>query len=94
MSPEPQFLSAADYCPIKMGWMVGSPPPADQLVRHANMGRYTSPKTRCSFANFRSMVPTSNVARGTVPVAALARAERGDIDALAFTSPATGEKLS
>jgi hypothetical protein len=40
------------------------------------------------------MVPTSNVARGTVPVAALARAERGDIDALAFTSPATGEKLS
>lgn len=94
MPPEPQFLSAADSCPIKMGWMVGSPPPADKLVRYADMGHYTFPKTRWSFSNFRSLVPTRNVARGTGPVAALARAERGDIDALAFTSPATGQKLS
>lgn len=94
MSLEQQFLSAADSDPVKMGWMVGSPPPADKLVRYADMGHYTFPKTRWSFANFRSLVPTCNVSRGTGPVAALARAERGDIDALAFTSPATGEKLS
>jgi hypothetical protein len=69
MSLEQQFLSAADSDPVTMGWMVGSPPPADKLVRYADMGHYTFPKTRWSFANFRSLVPTRNVTRGAGPVA-------------------------
>jgi CubicO group peptidase (beta-lactamase class C family) len=67
-----------------MGWMVGSPPPADKLVRFADGTHYHFPQTRWSFANFRTLVPTSNIWRGAGPVAALPRAERADIDAVTF----------
>ncbi len=94
MSLEQQFLSASNSDPVTMGWMTGSPPPADKLVRFAHMGHYTFPKTRWSFANLRSLVPTRSIARSAGPVAALAKAERHDIDALTFISPASGEKRS
>ena len=78
-------LSAADSDPVKLGWMVGSPPPPEKLIRHEDMSVYRFPQTRWSFANFRQFVPTSNVWRGDGPVAALPRAERADIDAVTFT---------
>ncbi|MGN1289659.1 MAG: 6-aminohexanoate hydrolase, partial [Bradyrhizobium sp.] len=46
-------LSAADSDPVKMGWMVGSPPPADKLIQFSNGSHFTFPQTRWSFANFR-----------------------------------------
>jgi CubicO group peptidase (beta-lactamase class C family) len=80
----PQPLSAAESDPLKMGWMVGSPPPDDKLVRFADMGHYRFPKTRWSFANFRTLVPSSNISRGDGAVAALPRSERDDLDAVLF----------
>jgi CubicO group peptidase (beta-lactamase class C family) len=77
--------SAADSDPLKLGWMVGSPPPADKLIRYEDMSIYRFPQTRWSFANFRQFVPTSNVWRGDGPVSALPRALRDDIDAVTFT---------
>ncbi|MCM2312748.1 MAG: beta-lactamase family protein [Steroidobacteraceae bacterium] len=78
-------LSAAQSDPVTMGWMVGSPPPADKVIRYHDMSIYRFPQTRWSFANFRQFVPTSNVWRGDGPVSLLPRAERTDIDAITFT---------
>jgi CubicO group peptidase (beta-lactamase class C family) len=87
-------LSAAESDPVKMGWMVGTPPPTDKLVRYADMGHYTFPKTRWSFANFRSLVPTKNISRGDGPVAALPRSERSEIDALSFVPAGQTEAMT
>ena len=78
-------LSAADSDPVKLGWMVGSPPPPDKLIRWEDMSIYRFPQTRWSFANFRQFVPTTNVWRGEGPVSPLPRALRDDIDAVTFT---------
>ncbi|MDE2368935.1 MAG: serine hydrolase [Burkholderiales bacterium] len=82
-APKPP-LSAADSDPARLGWMVGSPPPADKLIRWADMSFMRFPQLRWTFANFRQMMPTTNVSRGDGPVAVLPRAERGDIDAITF----------
>ncbi len=78
-------LSAADSDPVKLGWMVGSPPPADKLIRFADGSHLRFPQTRWSFAHLRHFVPTSGVWRGGGPVSDLPRAERDDIDAVTFT---------
>ncbi|MDH2383711.1 serine hydrolase [Bradyrhizobium sp. CER78] len=77
-------LSAADSDPVKMGWMVGSPPPADKLIQFSNGSHFAFPQTRWSFANFRRFLPTSNVWRGDNAASPLPRAERNDIDAITF----------
>ena len=76
----PPMLTPAESDPVEMGWMTGSPPPPDKLVRFADMSHYRFPQTRWSFANFRQLVPTVNVRRGAGAVAALPRADRDDLD--------------
>ena len=78
-------LNAADSDPVKLGWMAGSPPPPEKLIRWEDMSIYRFPQTRWSFANFRQFVPTTNVWRGDGPVATLPHALRDDIDAVTFT---------
>jgi len=77
-------LSAAESDPAVLGWMVGAPPPADKLLRHADMTHYRFPQWRWSFANMRQFVPTTNVWRGDGAVSMLPRAERSDIDGVTF----------
>jgi CubicO group peptidase (beta-lactamase class C family) len=81
-SPPP--LSAADSDPVTMGWMVGSPPPADRLIRFADGTHMRFPQTRWSFAHFRRFMPSSDIWRGEGPVSPLPRAERVDLDAVSF----------
>ncbi|MFG6448857.1 serine hydrolase domain-containing protein [Roseateles sp. BYS180W] len=82
----PSVLPSADATdPQKLGWMQGSPPPPDKLVRHQDASFYKFPQTRWSFANFRQFLPTTNVWRGTGTPSALPKALRQDIDALSFT---------
>ncbi|MDE2398517.1 MAG: serine hydrolase [Burkholderiales bacterium] len=76
--------SAADSDPVTLGWMVGSPPPADKLIRWADMSFFRFPQYRWTFANFRQLLPTTNVSRGDAAVAVLPRAERSDIDGVSF----------
>ena len=80
----PSILSAAESDPVKMGWMVGTPPAPDKSIRYADGSLYRFPQFRWSFANFRQLMPTSNVSRGDGAAAPLPRAERADIDALTF----------
>ena len=81
----PKIPDAQASDPVTMGWMVGSPPPADKVVRFADGSAYRFPQTRWSFSNFRQLVPTSTVSRGSGTPSLLPRAERDDLDAVSFT---------
>lgn len=77
-------LSAADSDPVAMGWMVGSPPPADRVIRYDDLSFFRFPQSRWSFAHMDQFLPTTTVWRGDGPVSRLPRAERNDIDAVTF----------
>ena len=67
-----------------MGWMVGSPPPPDKLIRFADSSFARFPRTRWSYSNMRQFLPTRVVRRADRPVRQLPRAERTDLDAVEF----------
>ena len=79
-----QLPTAEQTDPVKLGWMVGSPPPADKVIRFADGSGYKFPQTRWSFSNFRQLVPTTQVSRGTGAPQPLPRALRTDLDAVTF----------
>jgi CubicO group peptidase (beta-lactamase class C family) len=81
----PALPTAEQTDPVKLGWMVGSPPPPDKVVRFADGSFYSFPKFRWTFSNSRQMGPTTNVSRGVGAVSPLPRAERADLDAVTFT---------
>lgn len=77
-------LDAHASDPIRLGWMVGSPPPADRIIRFADSSFFQFPATRWAFSNFRQLQPTTVVPRGSHPAVPLPRAERDDIDGVTF----------
>ena len=83
-SPTPALPTAEQTDPVKLGWMLGSPPPADKVIRFVDGSGYKFPQTRWSFSNFRQLVPTTQVPRGTGAPVALPRALRDDLDAVSF----------
>ena len=87
-------LSAAESDPVKMGWMVGAPPPPDKLILFADGSHLRFPQLRWSVANFRRFMPSANVWRGDGPVSPLPRALRTDIDAVKFQPLGGGEALT
>lgn len=84
LAQTPNLPTAAQTDPVALGWMVGSPPPADKVIRFADGSGYKFPQTRWSFSNFRQLIPTTQVSRGTGAPAALPRALRNDLDAVSF----------
>jgi CubicO group peptidase (beta-lactamase class C family) len=84
LAQTPTLPTAAQTDPVALGWMVGSPPPADKLIRFADGSGYKFPQTRWSFSNFRQLIPTTQVSRGTGAPAPLPRALRNDLDAVSF----------
>ena len=93
-TPSPALPTAEQTDPVALGWMVGSPPPPDKVIRWADGSFYTFPKLRWSFSHGRQLVPTSNVSRGLGAPSPLPRAERGDIDSLRFTPLGKTETMS
>ncbi len=87
----PAFPDAAASDPAALEWMQGSPPPADKVVRHADLSMYRFPQIRWSFANFRQLAPSTNLWRGDGRPAELPRALRGDIDGVSF-QPLGGDR--
>ena len=77
-------LDARASDPVVMGWMVGSPPPPDKLVRFEDDSWPEFPQRRWSFSNIRQLMPTQVVSRGEGPVLELPLAVRADIDAVTF----------
>lgn len=80
--------------PVRLGWMVGSPPPADRIVRFADASHYRWPQFRWSFSNIRQVLPSTNVSRGLGAPVALPRAEREDLDAVSFTPLGRSEPMT
>jgi hypothetical protein len=90
----PRLPDANESDPARLGWMKGSPPPADKMIRYADGTGYRFPQLRWTFANFRQFVPTTNIWRGNGAPSALPRAERSDIDALVFTPLGRSEPMT
>lgn len=58
-----KYLDAEESDPVKMGWMVGSPPPADRIARFDDGSFFQFPALRWSVAHMRQLMPTINVSR-------------------------------
>jgi len=70
--------------PVKMGWMVGAPPPADRILRSYDGSFFEFPAMRWSVSNFRQLMPTVNVSRGLQAPIPFTTELRNDIDAVSF----------
>lgn len=79
------FSDAAASDPATLGWMVGSPPPADRTVRFEDGSYFQFPAMRWSVSNFRQLMPTINVSRGLGAPIPLSSVLREDIDTITFT---------
>lgn len=91
---QPVFPDARASDPVTLGWMVGSPPPADRIIAFEDGSYYRFPQLRWSFSHWRELTPTVGVARGTRAVHPLPRAERSDIDAVTFTPLGGGQPMT
>lgn len=87
-----KYLDAEQSDPIKMGWMVGSPPPADRILRFDDGSFFQFPALRWSVAHMRQFMPTINVSRGLGSSTPLETNSNNDIDKIKFTP--LGEKKS
>lgn len=76
-----------------MGWMVGSPPPADRILRFEDGSYFRFPQMRWSVANFRQLMPTVNVSRG-LGESSLEHQPSNEIDALTFVPLGGGEPMT
>lgn len=83
-STDQAFPNAVDSDPATLGWMVGSPPPDDKVVRFEDGSYFRFSAMRWSVANFGQLMPTVNVSRGTGAPAPLNQALRDDIDSITF----------
>jgi len=83
-----------DTDPVKLGWMIGSPPPADKLIRASDGSSYRFPQWRWSFSHWRELVPTVEVSRGPLPVNLLTRDDRKDLDDVTFVPMGGGKPMT
>jgi CubicO group peptidase (beta-lactamase class C family)/outer membrane protein assembly factor BamB len=80
--------------PIALGWMVGTPPPPDKMIRFDDGSSYRFPQWRWTFSHWRELRPTVAVPHGNGPVWPLEGTPRTDLDAVTFlpiggTTPVT-----
>ena len=90
----PTYPDANASDPIRLGWMVGAPPPPDKIIGFQDGSYYRFPQLRWSFSHWRELTPTINVSRGPRPAHALPRALRNDIDAITFTPLGGGPAMT
>lgn len=81
----PAIPDAAATDPVTLGWMVGSPPSPDRLIRFEDQSLLRFPQIRWSFSHWRELMPTAEISRGDGPVSVLPVALRADLDAVTFT---------
>jgi CubicO group peptidase (beta-lactamase class C family) len=76
MNTQNPFPAAKDCDPLALGWMQGSPPAADKIIRFEDGSGYRFPQLRWSFAHYRQLVPTVTVAKGLKASVPLPMAQR------------------
>ncbi|MEB3357959.1 MAG: serine hydrolase [Synechococcales bacterium] len=70
--------------PITLGWMTGSPPPPDKVIRFDDGTYFQFPQMRWSVCHFQQLMPTQSVSRGLATSMPLAKEELAEIDQLTF----------
>ena len=80
--------------PAILGWMMGSPPPEDRILRFSDGSYFRFPAMRWSVSNFRQLMPTVNVSRGLGAPVPVPRAMREDIDRLRFTPLGSADSMT
>ena len=91
---QPAFPTAEQSDPVTLGWMVGSPPPPDKIIRREDGSSSRFPQRRWSLSNYRQFGATTNVSRGLGAPSPLPRAERGDLDNVSFTPLGKSEPMT
>lgn len=89
-----ETLSAEASDPGKLGWMVGSPPPAEKIIRFSDSDYFSFPKLRWTVCHFRELMPTMGVSRGLGAPVPLARKIDAGIDAVTFAPLGGGEAMT
>ena len=59
-----EVLDGLTSDPVHMGWMQGSPPPADKLLLASRADHMRFPMIRWSYSNMRQFVPSCRVGAG------------------------------
>ena len=84
----------AETDPNQLGWMQGSPPPADKLVRFIDGNHLQFPHLRWALSHMGELVPTRTISRGSGSVAALPRNDRIDLAAVHFNPIGSAQSMS
>lgn len=71
--------------PIQLGWMQGSPPPADKVIRGTDPDFFSFPKLRWSVCHFQQLMPSVEISTRGRESVALPETLDPAIDNLVFT---------
>lgn len=88
------FPDATASDPATLGWMTGSPPPANRILRFDDGSYFRFPAMRWSVSNFRQLMPTINVSRGLGTPFPLQQKLLPEIDALTFVPLGGGTAMT
>ncbi|MDJ0681050.1 MAG: serine hydrolase [Xenococcaceae cyanobacterium MO_167.B52] len=77
--------TSATSDPNTLGWMKGSPPPPDKIIRFEDGSYFQFPQLRWSVCNFQQLMPTKSVGKKLSSNILLKREELAEIDRLTFT---------
>jgi hypothetical protein len=82
-----EYLDGTASDPILLGWMQGSPPPPDKVIRFEDDQFLNFPRHRWALSHIRELVPTANVWRGPghgVDLGTPSATDEATIDELTF----------
>lgn len=91
---EASILTAAESDPVRLGWMHGSPPPNDRIIRVDDGKFFEFPAMRWSVAHMRQLMPTVNVSRGLADAAPLTSRLLHEIDSIRFIPLGTRKPMT
>ncbi len=91
---EKATMSADQSDPRRLGWMVGSPPPPDKIIRATDSDYFGFPKLRWTVCHFRQLMPTVVVSRGLGAPVPFERRIDAAIDAITFTPLGGGKDMT
>lgn len=91
---EPKFPDASKSDPATLQWMKGAPPPADKIIRFDDGSYFKFPQMRWSVSNFRQLMPTINISRGTSVTDSLSIKENKAIEGIRFRPLGSNQEMS
>lgn len=80
----PSLPNPAATDPVALGWMQGSPPAPDKIIRFEDGSFYRFPQIRWTFSHIRELRPTISVWHGNGPASTMPQA-LVNLDAITFT---------